>query len=554
MQAHATKLEADLESEKATVKELKNEVDRCRAAYQKLEQESHELNLHYCRLQQADRQSHIVVNADSKDGSDGFPDPPSLSPQNIDTAKSQAPEVNSFPHPTNKAPEVNNSDTQAIWAQLNHVCQAVLALQGASDTKGQQEAVPHIHTDRSVWVKSPMPSDYVGSDRSVSDPDSDVERRGAYSLPHRDETSRRHYEMSPRKRYDRSPKGDQSSSGIIKFLNATVPKFAKKGSAEIADHLELYQSTMDSLKLYSDADRIRFLPWAFENRYRHYFTSFRERGIRKWQDVLHEVKLEFGPYRTINAAKRDIYKLRCKPDQNPREFLSTLKNAYGLAYRSPNWESGEFKQLFYDAMPVQIKFSLARDLDLDAPLDRLVTAATSLYNISECNATGERRFRRGPEQSVAEARLEHNLGFETQPRRYPQSAKPVNHSQQNQVGSKQAKPRSPNGSEGDNNGHKRYPYRPQYNNRGPPRYRRWDNRPRQQKEGRPEPSTSPRSRSPTDKGMPQNQNRPKSNDRFDKLSDQVAKLTEMVNKMSQVSTENKQKSFLEAAAGPSSAL
>ncbi|XP_044155432.1 uncharacterized protein LOC122942003 [Bufo gargarizans] len=316
---------------------------------------------------------------------------------------------------------------------------------------------------------------------------------------------------------------DQSSSSIIKFLNSTVSKFSKKGSSQIANHLELYESTMDSLKLFSDADRIRFLPWAFDDRYRHYFTSFKERGVQDWPSVLHEVKLEFGPYRTTTAAKRDIYSLTCRPNQSPREFLSVLKNAYGLAYRSPNWESEEFKQLFYDAMPTQIKLNLARDLDIDAPLDRLVTAATTLYNISECHTTGERRFKNSPEQKVAEAKVNPNLGFESQPRRFPQSTGPSQQAQQQQVGPpKQTKPQNNNGSEGNNSGNGKSNYRPYYNNipqgyrpynnRVYQGYRRWDNRPRQQREDRQESLNSPRSRSPTNsQGAQQSQNVPKPN-------------------------------------------
>ncbi|XP_040295232.1 uncharacterized protein LOC121007379, partial [Bufo bufo] len=323
-----------------------------------------------------------------------------------------------------------------------------------------------------------------------------------------------------KKNYQYSEK-DQNSSSIIKFLNTTVSKFSKKGSSQIANHLELYESTMDSLKLYSDADRIRFLPWAFDDKYRHYFTSFRERGIQDWPSVLHEVKLEFGPYRTITAAKRDIYKLTCRPNQSPREFLSILKNAYGLAYRSPNWESEEFKQLFYDAMPTQIKLSLARDLDIEAPLDRLVTAATTLYNISECHETGERRFKKSPEQNIAEAKVNPSLGFETQSRKYPQSTGPVHQTHRQQVRPKQTKPQNPNGSEGDNSGAGRSNYRPYYNNgpqyrsyynRDSQGYRRWNNRPRQQREDRQEPLNSPRSRSPTNnQGASQNQNMRKPN-------------------------------------------
>ncbi|KAM9319647.1 uncharacterized protein PAF06_004041 [Gastrophryne carolinensis] len=296
-------------------------------------------------------------------------------------------------------------------------------LQSANDTKGLRHEVSHSSPERAVRIKSPVSYYY---EESSNDFDTDRERSKEYSSTRRDKFARKRDESlrhdnqaSPRKRDTQSPKGDQNSSGIIKFLNATVPKFFKKGSIKIANHLELYESTMDSLQLYADADRIRFLPWAFENRYRHYFTSFRERGLRKWQDVLHEVKMEFGPYKSIMAARRDIYKLRCKPHQSPREFLYVLKNAYGLAYSYPDWESCEFKQLFYDAMPVQIKFSLARDLDLDAPLDRLVTAATKLYIISECNPTGERRYDRSSDQHVAETRIDQKLGFETQQRKYP---------------------------------------------------------------------------------------------------------------------------------------
>ncbi|XP_056378994.1 LOW QUALITY PROTEIN: uncharacterized protein LOC130274585 [Hyla sarda] len=530
MQTLISRLETQLKSENETVEELKCEIDRGRDAFHRLKQESDELNLRYCRLQKSSRQSHTVVDVESAlSDNEKFLHTPIPKPQNIDLPQSHALKAKPIQNTPNKPPEDDNTTTQA-----RH--------------KGPPKYLP---TKRSIRVRSPVPSEYDESDRSVIDYDSDMERRAAYPLPRRHESYHKGDGSDRRQSY--YDVGDNNSSSIIKFLNVTVPKFCKKGSAEIAEHLDLYQSTMDYLKLYSDADRIRFLPWVFENKNYHYFTSFRERGIQRWQDVSHEVKLEFGPFRAINAEKRDIYKLTCKANQSPREFLSLLKNAYGLAYRSPNWESGEFKQLFYDAMPMQIKFSLARDLDLNAPLDRLVTAATTLYNISECHAIGDKRYGRSPEQRVAETKIEHNLRFETQSRSFPQSTGPLQQTQQNQVRPKQTKPHSPNGSSGDTNGNNNSHYRPQYNGRGPPRYRRWNNRPRQQTEGRPVPFPSPRSRSPTsNQSTLQNQGIQKSNDRVDKLADQVAKLTEMVNKLTQGSTE-RQKSFLAAAAGPKSA-
>ncbi|XP_044130315.1 uncharacterized protein LOC122923545 [Bufo gargarizans] len=385
---------------------------------------------------------------------------------------------------------LNTSAVSHIYVKLKHeytnqitfraqgrAFQTVTTLLGVDIMEAPKSVSPHTPLDRHVRVRVKSPVRYKSHEsyESACESDGDVGKRVTYSLPqnHRRPT---YAEVVSRKKNSQYSEKDQSSSSIIKFLNSTVSKFSKKGSSQIANHLELYESTMDSLKLYSDADRIRFLPWAFDDRYRHYFTSFKERGVLDWPSVLHEVKLEFGPYRTTTAAKRDIYSLTCRPNQSPREFLSVLKNAYGLAYRSPNWESEEFKQLFYDAMPTQIKLNLARDLDIDAPLDRLVTAATTLYNISECHATGEKRFKNSPEKKVAEAKVNPNLGFESQPRRFPQSTGPSQQAQQQQVGPpKQTKPLNNNGSEGNNSGNGKSNYRPYYNY-GPQGYRPYNTR------------------------------------------------------------------------------
>ncbi|XP_044151413.1 uncharacterized protein LOC122939410 [Bufo gargarizans] len=562
-------MESELKSANAMIKDLEYNLSHSHDAYQKAKNDLEDLYLRYSKIKQTDGSAHNIVNAEKDPPNTvGSPDPPCLTPQHPDMS-SHAPKAD--PIQDNQKPESVGMITQEALTQLSRALQTVTTLLEASNMETPRSVSPHIPRDRHIRVRVKSPVQYVSheSGESACESDSDVGKRVSYSLPRRqvfahkeDQGPRRpsYAEVVSRKKNYQYSEKDQSSSSIIKFLNTTVSKFSKKGSSQIANHLELYESTMDSLKLYSDADRIRFLPWAFDDKYRHYFTSFRERGIQDWPSVLHEVKLEFGPYRTITAAKRDIYKLTCRSNQSPREFLSILKNAYGLAYRSPNWESEEFKQLFYDAMPTQIKLSLARDLDIEAPLDWLVTAATTLYNISECHETGERRFKKSPEQNIAEAKVNPSLGFETQPRKYPQSTGPVQQTQQQQVRPKQTKPQNPNGSEGDNSGAGRSNYRPYYNpqgyrsyyNRDSQGYRRWNNRPRQQREDRQEPSSSPRSRSPTNnQGTSQNQNMRKPN-RVDQLAEQVAQLNDIVRKLSQVSPGKQPEPFLGATPGPSS--
>ncbi|OCU00213.1 hypothetical protein XELAEV_18005991mg [Xenopus laevis] len=377
----------------------------------------------------------------------------------------------------------------------------------------------------------------------ASEVESDESWQGSSPFPNRGKNT---HKKGSKGKNPQSPVEKQNSASIITFLNTAVPKFSKKGSSQIANHLELYESTMDSLKL-SEADRIRFLPWAFDDRYRHYFSSFKERGITKWQSVLHEVKLEFGPYRTTTAAKRKIYKLSCRSNQSPREFLSVLKNAYGLAYRNPDWESMEFKQVFYEALPTQIKLSLAHDLDFENPLERLVTSATLLFNISEGQNLNERKFKKFPEHNVNESRVKPHLNFESQPKKIPSTTGPNQQNQKQQLNPRQTKPQIAKGSDRNSSGSGSQDYRPRFNRdyrgyqgrqnyrgyqeyRRPQGYRRWDNRPRQQWGKGQESPDSPRGKSPTgNQNGPQNQN-PRKPSRFDQLADQVAKLSDIPHK------------------------
>ncbi|OCT65639.1 hypothetical protein XELAEV_18041881mg [Xenopus laevis] len=454
-------------------------------------------------------------------GVERSPDPPVITPQ----YKNWASYV-----PRAKPIDKVHSEAQGVLGRLAEACQAVTTLLGNHRTRTPidscQDSSPERNERRKSLVSNVSYKSYA-SNLNTSGSESDERKRDSSKNP-------------------QYPGEKQNSASIIKFLNTAVPKFSKKGlgSAQIATHLEMYESTMDSLDL-SEADRIRFLPWAFDDRYRHYFSSFRERGITKWQSVLHEIKLEFGPYRNTTAEKREMYRLTCRPNQSPREFLSVLKNAYGLAYREPDWESLDFKQLFYEALPTQIKLSLAHDLDFENPLERLVTSATLLFNISEDPNVNERKTKRFPEHDVNESKVKHD--FESQPKKVP-SANGSNQQNRRQPNPIQNKPQNPKGSDGNSSGSGSQDYHPRFNRdyrgyqgrqnyrgyqeyRRPQGYRRWDNRPRQQWGKGQESPDSPRGKSPTgNQNGPQNQN-PGRPSRFDQLADQVAKLSDIPNKV-----------------------
>ncbi|OCT57681.1 hypothetical protein XELAEV_18003139mg [Xenopus laevis] len=322
---------------------------------------------------------------------------------------------------------------------------------------------------------------------------SDERWQGSSPFPNR---GKNNHKRGSKGKIPQSPVEKQNSASIIKFLNTAVQKVSKKGSSQIANHLELYESTMDSLKL-SEADRIRFLPWAFGDRYRHYFSSFRERGITKWHN--------------------------------------------------PDWESVEFKQVFYEALPTQIRLSLAHDLDFENPLERLVTSATLLFNISEGQNLNERKIKKFPEHNVDESRVKSNLNFESQPKKIPSATGPNQQNQKQQLNPRQTKPQIAKGSERISSGSGSQDYHPCFNQgyqgyrgnqsyrgyqgyRGPQGYRRWDDGPRQQWGKRQEPPNSPRGGSPTrNRDEPPNQNTHRPS-RFDQLADQVSKLSDIPNK------------------------
>ncbi|XP_017953152.1 uncharacterized protein LOC101733901 [Xenopus tropicalis] len=563
MKSDKNQLEIDISNKEAFIRDLETDAERSRIAYCKLRKDFEEL-----------QQQHIKSQQSGVYGVERSPDPPIITPQ----YKHWAPYIS-------RAKPIDNVDSEAqdVLGRLAEACQAVTTLIGNHRTRVLRDSSSDTSPERNVMnVRNQTPMSNVSHRSSVSNTDaseveSDERAWGSGPFPNRGKNT---HKRGSKGKNPQSPKEKQNSASIIKFLNTAIPKFSKKGSSQIANHLELYESTIDSLKL-SEADKIRFLPWAFDDRYRHYFSSFKERGITKWQSVLHEIKSEFGPYRTITAAKREIYKLTCRSNQSPREFLSVLKNAYGLAYRNPDWESVEFKQVFYEALPTQIKLSLAHDLDFENPLERLVTSATLLFNISEGQNLNDRKFKKFPEHNVDESRVKSHLNFESQPKKIPSATGP-NQQNQKQLNPRQTKPQIAKGSEGNSSGSGSQDYRPRFNQgyqgyrgnqryggyqgyrgnqryggyqgyRDPQGYKRWNNRPRQQWRKGQESPDSPRGKSPTgNQNGPRNQN-PGRPSRFDQLADQVSKLTDIVSKLSQVSAGKQPEVFLEVKAGPSSA-
>eukprot|EP00079_Xenopus_tropicalis_P031590 XP_017945361.1 PREDICTED: uncharacterized protein LOC100494257 [Xenopus tropicalis] len=444
MKSDKNQLEIDISNKEAFIRDLETDAERSRIAYCKLRKDFEEL-----------QQQHIKSQQSGVYGVERSPDPPIITPQ----YKHWAPYIS-------RAKPIDNVDSEAqdVLGRLAEACQAVTTLIGNHRTRVLRDSSSDTSPERNVMnVRNQTPMSNVSHRSSVSNTDaseveSDERAWGSGPFPNRGKNT---HKRGSKGKNPQSPKEKQNSASIIKFLNTAIPKFSKKGSSQIANHLELYESTMDSLKL-SEADKIRFLPWAFDDRYRHYFSSFKERGITKWQSVLHEIKSEFGPYRTTTAAKREIYKLTCRSNQSPREFLSVLKNAYGLAYRNPDWESVEFKQVFYEALPTQIKLSLAHDLDFENPLERLVTSATLLFNISEGQNLNDRKFKKFPEHNVDESGVKPHLNFESQPKKIPPATEP-NQQNQKQLNPRQTKPQIAKGSEGNSSGSGSQGYCPRFN-------------------------------------------------------------------------------------------
>ncbi|OCU00216.1 hypothetical protein XELAEV_18005994mg [Xenopus laevis] len=316
------------------------------------------------------------------------PDPPILTPQ----YKNWAPSA-----PRAKLISDGNSEVQDVLSRLSEACQTVTTLIGNHRTRVPKDSSSDTSPERNVRNQIPMSNVYHKSGVSNSDAsevESDKRWRGSSPFPNRGKNT--HKRDSKWKNYQ-SPV--ENSASIIKFLNTAVPKFSKKVSSQIANHLELYESTMDSLILY-EADRIRFLPWAIDDRYCHYFSSFRER--------------EESP----NGSRSYM---------NPREYLSVLKNAYGLAYRNPDWESVEF---------------------------------------NECQNLNERKIKKFPEHNVDESRLKPDLNFESQPKKIPSATGPNQQNQKQQLNPRQTKPQIAKGSERISSDSGSQDYHPRFNQGG----------------------------------------------------------------------------------------
>ncbi|XP_068115876.1 uncharacterized protein, partial [Hyperolius riggenbachi] len=436
MRADRDQLMIDISDREAAIKSLEKDAERNREAHHRLKQDFEELQQQYFKIKQAGRFDRT-----------SSPGPPILTPY--------------------------DPKWQGMLDRMEAVCKTMNTMIDDS-TRVPKDRHLDSSPERDMQMRAPRYDDSHKGHDSLADIDSDEleadeRKRESSPIPRRGKGT---YRGDSNRGNDQYPQEKQSSASIIKFLNTAVPKFTKKGSAQIASHLELYESTMDSLTSLavtplnlSEADKIRFLPWVFDDRYRHYFTSFKERGIIRWQAVSHEVKLEFGPYRTISEAKRDVYRLTCRPDQSPREFLSVLKNSYSLAYRNPNWESLDFKQAYYDALPTQIKLSMANELDFGNSLEKMVTSATLLFNISGSSNVSGRNNRKYPERRVDETKVKADLNLESQQKKIPPAKVPIQQGQRQQQNPNQNRPQHPKGSDRDSSGSGNQDYRPRFNRR-----------------------------------------------------------------------------------------
>eukprot|EP00079_Xenopus_tropicalis_P031849 XP_017945620.1 PREDICTED: uncharacterized protein LOC101734205 [Xenopus tropicalis] len=277
MKSDKNQLEIDISNKEAFIRDLETDAERSRIAYCKLRKDFEELQQQYIKSQQ----SGVY-------GVERSPDPPRITPQykNWATYISRAKSIDNV-----------DSEAQNVLGRLAEVCQAVTTVIGNHRTRVLRDSSSDTSPERNVRnVRNQTPMSNVSHKSSVSNTDaseveSDERAWGSGPFPNRGKNT---HKRGSKGKNPQSPKEKQNSASIIKFLNTAIPKFSKKGSSQIANHLELYESTMDSLKL-SEADKIRFLPWAFDDRYGHYFSSFKERGITKWQSVQHEIKSEFGP-------------------------------------------------------------------------------------------------------------------------------------------------------------------------------------------------------------------------------------------------------------------
>lgn len=214
------------------------------------------------------------------------------------------------------------------------------------------------------------------------------------------------------------------SPKVIKFLKETVGIYDKKNSPAIVGHLHTFEQAMATLGLHSERQKIEFLPWIFESKHRYFFNSLKDTGVENWSRVISEVKNEFGPYRSSAAAKRAILTLKCRPNQSPREFLSVLKNAYSLAEREPEFDSPDFVQLFYDALPDKIRVILARDYCPERELEWLLRESMTLFTVLQNSEDPQEKKARKPSEEIAEAYVKKgDIKFESPKKSYAEVVK-----------------------------------------------------------------------------------------------------------------------------------
>ncbi|XP_053327932.1 uncharacterized protein LOC128502195 [Spea bombifrons] len=240
---------------------------------------------------------------------------------------------------------------------------------------------------------------------------------------------------------------------VIKFLKETVAEFSKKGTANIADHLESFERAMQFLGMDDDFHKKHYVSWTFSSHYRHYFEGLQSMQTLSWSKMKYEIKIEFGQYKTVSAAKKAVYNLKCRPHQSPREFLTVLKNAYSLTERKPKYDSREFRDLFFYAMPSPIRTNLARDYDSDCSLDWLVNECMTLYTVLHANDDlPDKKNQKYHGQEVAETQA--HLGLESQKKRsYAEVVKsPKPQKQESATASPVVRPKTLNVESQDNEG------------------------------------------------------------------------------------------------------
>lgn len=77
---------------------------------------------------------------------------------------------------------------------------------------------------------------------------------------------------------------------------------------------------MRNLQLKHDNHNMNFISWLFEPKYNYFFNSLQDMGKDTWSDVVSEIKTEFGPYWSANAARRAIFPLKYRPNTEFFQF------------------------------------------------------------------------------------------------------------------------------------------------------------------------------------------------------------------------------------------